>query len=250
MHPILFRIGNITIYSYGFMMVVGILSAILLTIYRAKKQGISEDVVMDIAIYGVIAGIIGAKLLFLIAEAPYIFKNPAVLKDMITGGFVVYGALIGGVLAAYIYCRIKKVDFLKMFDIAAPSIAIAQGFGRIGCLFAGCCYGRETTSPFGIVFKNSPFAPNGVKLIPTQIISSVGDFLIGFILLYFSTKTNKKGQVAGLYMILYSVGRFFVEFLRNDPRGNVLFLSTSQFICIFVFIIGIYVFNIDKLRRS
>lgn len=249
MHPILFRIGNYTIYSYGFMIAVGILSAVIISMHRARKVGISDDTVLDIAIYGVIAGVIGAKLLFIIAEAPYVIKNPVVLKDMIKGGFVVYGALIGGVLAAYIYCRKKNVHFLKMFDVAAPAIAVAQGFGRIGCFAAGCCYGKETTSPIGVVFKNSPFAPNGVRLIPTQLISSLGNFLIALVLFYFSRKTNKNGQVAGLYMILYSVGRFMVEFLRDDPRGNVLFFSTSQFICIFVFIIGILVYNIDKLKR-
>ncbi|MBZ4664415.1 MAG: prolipoprotein diacylglyceryl transferase [Caloramator sp.] len=250
MHPILFRIGNITIYSYGFMIAVGILSAVIISMYRARRVGISDDVVLDIAIFGVLGGVIGAKLLFIIAEAPYVIKNPVVLKDMIKGGFVVYGGLIGGVLVAYIYCRKKKVDFLKMFDVAAPAIAVAQGFGRIGCFSAGCCYGKETTSPLGVVFKNSPFAPNGVRLIPTQLISSLGNFLIAAVLFYFSKKAKHNGQVAGLYMILYSVGRFMVEFLRDDPRGNVLFFSTSQFICIFVFIVGVFVYNFHKLKRS
>lgn len=250
MHPILFNIGNITIYTYGFMMAIGIISAIFITVYRGKKIGIDSDTIFDLAIYGVISGILGAKLLFIIAEAPYIFKNPAVLKDMITGGFVVYGGIIGGVLAGYIFCRVRKIDFLTLFDLVAPSIALAQGFGRIGCFSAGCCYGRETTSPFGVVFHNSPFAPNGVRLIPTQLISSLGDFIIAVILFYFATKEHKKGQVAALYMILYSIGRFFVEFLRDDPRGNVFFLSTSQFICIFVFIAGIVIYNRDRFKKA
>lgn len=250
MHPILFKIGNITIYTYGFMMAIGIISAIFITVYRGKKIGIDSDTIFDLAIYGVIAGILGAKLLFIIAEAPYILKNPAVLKDMITGGFVVYGAIIGGVLAGYLFCRIRKIDFLTLFDLVAPSLVLAQGIGRIGCFSAGCCYGRKTTSPFGIVFHNSPFAPNGVRLIPTQLISSLGDFIIAAILFYFAKKEHKKGQVAGLYMILYSIGRFLVEFLRDDPRGNVLNLSTSQFICIFVFAAGIMLYNKERLKRS
>ncbi|WP_337960971.1 prolipoprotein diacylglyceryl transferase [Caloramator sp. mosi_1] len=111
MHPILFRVGNIVIYSYGFMIAFGILSAVIISMYRARKVGIEDDVVLDIAIYGVIGGVIGAKLLFIIAEAPYVIKNPVVLKDMIKGGFVVYGGLIGGVLAAYIYCKKKRSIF-------------------------------------------------------------------------------------------------------------------------------------------
>lgn len=195
MHPILFKIGNITLHTYGLMIAIGVIAAILLAIYRGKKIGVDSDTIYDLAIYGVIAGVIGAKLLFIVTEVPYIIKNPAVFKDMIIGGFVVYGGIIGGVLAGYIYCKIKKLDFLKLFDLAAPSIALAQGFGRIGCFFAGCCYGRETDSPFGVVFKESLIAPNGVRLIPTQLISSAGDFLIAFILIYFAKKDRKKDKL-------------------------------------------------------
>ena len=108
--------------------------------------------------------------------------------------------------------------------------------GRIGCLLAGCCYGRETTSPFGIVFTHSDFAPNGVRLLPTQIMMSVGDFIIAAILLVYAKKTRKRGQTMFLWLALYSVGRFFVEFFRNDYRGSVGVLSTSQFIGIFVLV--------------
>jgi phosphatidylglycerol:prolipoprotein diacylglycerol transferase len=250
MHPDLFSIGKITIHSYGLMMAIGIISAILITSYRAKKRGMDHEAIIDIAIYGVIGGLIGAKLLYFIAEAPYIFKNPKVIKDMLTSGFVVYGAIIGGVGAAYIYCRIKKLNFIKYFDLTVPSIALAQGLGRLGCFFAGCCYGKETSSPLGIIFKNSPYAPNDIKLHPTQIYSSIGDFIIAGILFYFARKERKNGQVAGLYMILYSIGRFLIEFLRDDPRGNIFFLSTSQFICVFVFIGGIFVYNINLISKK
>jgi phosphatidylglycerol:prolipoprotein diacylglycerol transferase len=97
-----------------------------------------------------------------------------------------------------------------------------------------------------VIFKNSPYAPNGVKIQPTQIYSSLGDFLIAAVLLYFASKPRRDGRVAGLYMILYSIGRFLVEFLRDDPRGNVAFLSTSQFICIFILISGIIVYSKQK----
>ncbi|KRQ86312.1 Prolipoprotein diacylglyceryl transferase [Caloramator mitchellensis] len=239
MHPILFKIGPVTIYTYGFLMAVAILSAILITVKRGEKRGFSKDSIYDIAFYGIIGGIVGAKLLYIIAEAPTLFKNPKAIIYMLTSGFVVYGALIGGVLAAYIYCKVKGLNFIRYFDLTAPAIAFAQGIGRIGCLGAGCCYGRETNSIFGIVFKISPFAPNGVKLIPTQIISSIGNFAFFLILIWFAKKERKDGQVAGLYMILYSVGRFIIEFFRGDFRGNVGMLSTSQFISIIIFIIAI-----------
>ncbi|TDT50549.1 prolipoprotein diacylglyceryl transferase [Fonticella tunisiensis] len=244
MYPVLLRIGNFVVHGYGLMIALGIAAAIITAMYRAKRRGLSKDAVADIAIYGIIGGVIGAKLLFLIVEAPYIIKNPVVLKDMLAAGFVIYGGIIGGALAAYIYCRRKKLNFLPYFDLIAPSISIAQGFGRIGCLFAGCCYGKVTAGPLGIVFNNSPFVAPGVKRIPTQIYSSLGNFIIAAILLIYASKPRNNGKVAGLYMILYSIGRFVIEFYRDDPRGSLGLLSTSQFICIFILIGGVLLFNL------
>ncbi|MBV7274388.1 prolipoprotein diacylglyceryl transferase [Clostridium sp. PL3] len=242
MHPILFKLGSLTLYSYGFMIAIGIISALLLALHRAKRLGFDTDAVMDLGIYGVVGGFIGAKLLFWIVEFPSIIHNPNFIVETLSNGFVVFGGIMGGALTGYAYCKIKKLDFLAYLDLIVPAIALAQGFGRIGCFEAGCCYGRETDSVFGIVFQNSLYAPNGVLLIPTQLFSSAGDFIIAGILLYYSSKSQKRGQVSGLYMILYSVGRFIIEIFRGDPRGNVGILSTSQFICIFMFFVGIYVF--------
>lgn len=242
MHPILFKLGFITVYSYGLMIAIGIISAVLLSSYRAKKLGMSTDAITDLGIYGVVGGFIGAKLLFWIIEFPNIIQNPNYIVETLGTGFVVYGGLIGGIATGYAYCKIKGLDFLSYVDLAVPAIALAQGLGRIGCFATGCCYGRETSSALGIIFHKSLSAPNGISLIPTQLFSSAGDFIIAGILLYFSSKAKRKGQVVGLYMILYSIGRFIVEIFRGDQRGNVGILSTSQFICIFMFLIGIYIF--------
>ena len=136
------------------------------------------------------------------------------------------------------------MNVLSYLDLALPSVALAQGFGRIGCLLAGCCYGQETDSAFCIVFQNSAYAPNGVPLIPTQIISSALDFLHFGLLILFAKRWKKgEGQVAGLYFALYSAGRFILEFFRGDlERGNVGALSTSQFIAIFAFLFGVILF--------
>lgn len=248
MRPILFKIGPIPIKSYGTMIAIGIVFAMVLARKRAKKRGIDDEPIIDIAIYGILGGVFGAKLLFLLTELPQIIKNPPDLMGFLLYGFVLYGAIIGGALAAYIYCRSKKINFLTYFDLIAPSIAFAQGFGRIGCFLAGCCYGKKTNCSLGVEFHNSLFAPNNVKIHPTQLYSSIGDFIIGIILIIFASKERKRGQVGGLYMILYSIGRFMVEFLRGDPRGYVWIFSTSQFICLFVILGGIILFNIDKIK--
>lgn len=248
MYPVIFKIGRFTIQGYGLMIGIGVIAALAMALYRAKKRGLNEDHIFDIAIYGVIGGIIGAKLMFIIVEVPYIIKNPILIKDFILGGFVVYGGILGGALTAFIYCKRKRIEFIKYFDFLSPSIALAQGFGRFGCFLAGCCYGKVTTGPFGVNFKNSFIAPHDIKLHPTQIYSSLGDFAIALILLYYGSREREDGRIGGLYLILYSIGRFFLEFLRDDPRGSVGILSTSQFICIFVLALGIGIFNMRKIK--
>ena len=178
-------------------------------------------------------------------------RDPHYILDTISDGFVVYGGIIGGILAGCLYCYIKKTDFWKYFDLVMPSVALAQGFGRIGCLLAGCCYGRETNSIFSITFQNSDFAPNHVALIPTQIYSSVLDFLHFGILLYIARHKKKDGQVAACYLIFYSIGRFVLEFFRGDLiRGSVGMLSTSQFISLFILVAGILILVIRSKKKT
>lgn len=239
----LFSIGPFTVYGYGLMIAIGIIAAYLTGEYRAKKAGIDPDSVFGLVIWAVIAGVIGGKLLYYITQIREIVEDPSLLLD-IKNGFVIYGALIGGILGVVLYCRHKKYNFWTYFDLTMPSVALAQGFGRIGCFLAGCCYGMETDGPLAIVFTNSDYAPNGVPLLPTQLISSALDFLHFVVLILFAKKYKKgEGQVAGLYFILYSIGRFILEYFRGDLiRGNVGTLSTSQFISLFMFVFGCFVF--------
>lgn len=230
----LFTIGKLTVHGYGLMIGIGILCCVFMAYYRAPKKGLSSDAIMDIAIYGIIAGFIGAKLLFLVVEFKAFLQHP--LQLLGSSGFVVYGGIIAGVIAAIIYCKKKGCPFMEYFDLAAPSIAMAQGFGRIGCFLAGCCYGKHTESFLGVVFPENSMAPPGVKLLPTQLFSSAGNFLIMAILLLYSRKAKKPGDVGILYMFLYGIGRFFIEFLRIDNRGGFWIFSTSQWISVGVII--------------
>ena len=181
-------IGKITIHGYGLMIAIGILCCIAMGMYRAKKYKLNPEAVIDIALYGVLAGFLGAKLLYVIVEFPAFIKDP--LSVLGSEGFVVYGGVILGVLAAIIYCKVKGLVFLEYFDLCAPSISLAQGFGRIGCFLAGCCYGRETQSFLGVVFPANSMAPAGIKVLPTQLFSSAGDFLITAILLLYYKKNS------------------------------------------------------------
>lgn len=244
----LFSIGPFTIHGYGLMIALGILACIAMGMYRAKKKGMKDEAVLDIAIIGVLCGFVGAKLLYVIVEFDRFLENP--LTVLGSEGFVVYGGIIAGVFSAVLYCRKKNLIFLDYFDLLSPSIALAQGFGRIGCFLAGCCYGRETQCFLGITFPEGSLAPSGVKLLPTQLISSVGDFLIMALLLFYSRHTSEKGRVGALYMLLYGIGRFLVEFLRSDERGSIGALSTSQFISIGIVLGGILLFNRKKFSSG
>lgn len=249
MRYILFSIGSFHIYGYGLMIALGVLAALLMGMKRAPKYGLSGDMIFNLTFLCVIGGFLGAKILFVITELPSLIKSKNVLQD-ISNGFVVYGGILGGILVAWLYCRYKKADFLKYFDVAMPSVALAQGFGRIGCFLAGCCYGRETDCPIGMVFADSPFAPRDTAVIPTQLISSIGDFAIAFVLILIARRKPRDGIVGSWYLLLYGVGRFLVEFLRDDPRGNVWIFSTSQFISIFIVAGGILLSFYLKSREK
>lgn len=246
----LLTIGGLTIHGYGLMIGIGFIAAYLMTEYRARKYKMNTDIVFTLFLSSVIFGLLGAKVLYYLTILDRVIEDPGVLLDEM-GGFVVYGGIIGGVLAGYVVCRIKKERFWQYFDLIAPALALAQGFGRIGCLLAGCCYGKETDSPLSITFHTSDFAPNDVALIPTQIYSSILDFLNCIVLCLIAKHAKKERTVSGCYLIFYSTGRFILEFFRGDlERGSVGILSTSQFISIFIFAAGVIVLLTGKKKAA
>ncbi len=269
MRSILFSIGSLHVYGYGLMIAIGVVCAFTIGCFLAKRSGLNDDALFSMGLVGIIGGIIGAKLLYYIVEFPFIVADPSILLNF-GEGFVVYGGLIAGFLSPLLYTKAKKLPFLPYLDCAVSGVAFAQGCGRIGCFLAGCCYGRETSAWYGVTFPAGSLAPASVALVPTQLISAAGDFVFALILFALQRKlyhkrqqaanakvtakqmVNEKvinktgsGMVTAVYLMLYAVGRFAVEFLRNDPRGSVGMLSTSQFIAIFMFAAGAVLFGIS-----
>lgn len=232
MHPFI-EFWGITIPTYGICCVIGLALAMLLLLYTHKKRGLSRQDAYYCAIFAIIGGFIGAKLMFLIVELPTIIENPSFLKSAILGGFVFYGGLIGGVAGGAIYCKKYKLNMLEVTDAYAAPLTIAQAIGRVGCFFAGCCYGMESDSPLAVTF------PGNGSLLPTQLFESAFLLILTAVLLLILKKSKRPGIVTAWYFILYSVWRFFIEFYRNDPRGSVGTLSTSQFISLILFPIGV-----------
>ncbi|RKN64456.1 prolipoprotein diacylglyceryl transferase [Paenibacillus ginsengarvi] len=249
MHNELVSIGPVTIYGYGMMIALGILVAYKMVLYRAATEQIEQSHISSLTFLSLLGGFAGAKLLYWITQINKIVNDPGIVLN-VSEGFVIYGGIIGGILAGYAYCRKKKINFFQHLDLFIPSIALAQGFGRIGCLLAGCCYGEETQSWFGITFHHSEFAPNDVKLVPTQIMESLLNFSLFFALIYVAKKYRPHpGGIAGLYLVMYSLGRFGIEFFRGDLiRGQFGGLATSQWIAIGVVLVTSLAFlkNIRK----
>lgn len=222
----LFSIGKITIHSYGLLIAVGVILCLFIAMKRAGRLGLEPEKALDIGILCVVTGFVGAKLLFVLISIPEFVREP--LKVLGSSGFVVYGGIVAGVIAAIIFCRVRHLPFFRYFDLLMPSVAFAQGFGRLGCFMAGCCYGKETQLPIGVVFPEGSFAPPGVPLLPTQLFSAAGDFAIAAVLFWFSRRAKHDGEVGALYLLLYGIGRFFVEFLRTNEQGGIGVFTTAQ----------------------
>lgn len=245
----LFSIGPLTIHTYGVMVGLGILCAWLLADHRARRAGLSSETLDSLVVCCLVSGYIGAKLLYWVTRAGDIVHDPSILLELTTG-FVVYGGILGGFAGTLLYCRRHKQPFLQYADLAMPSIALAQGIGRIGCLEAGCCYGVCTSLPIAVTYTTSTQAPNGVALFPVQALCSVLDLALCLVLLAVARRPHRAGTVLLVYMMGYSAGRFAIEFLRGDSiRGSVGTLSTSQCIALLVLCASV-VTAIVRRRRS
>ncbi|MBQ8970232.1 MAG: prolipoprotein diacylglyceryl transferase [Lachnospiraceae bacterium] len=241
----LFTIGSFTIHGYGLMIGIGFMVAVLVGSWRCDHQlKLSGDDFSTLAILVLVFCFVGGKILFTIVEFKSFLQNP--LSVISSSGFVVYGGIFSGVLTIYLFCKIKKVSFLSYLDAIVPSVALNQGFGRLGCFMAGCCYGRETTSHFSVVFPENSLAPAGVHLIPTQLYSAAFDLLLGVVMIVNYRKFKRRGDVAVMYFGCYAIGRFIIEFFRNDERGAVGALSTSQFISILMLAFSVALYFINK----
>jgi phosphatidylglycerol:prolipoprotein diacylglycerol transferase len=254
MYPILFSIGKITIYSYGFFYALALFMSVtyLSSLLKKSKERIfSQDEFYSLCIYIIIVEVIGARLFFILSNLQDFSSNFLDIFKLWQGGLVYYGGLIFASIFLLVYIKIKEISMLKLGDFFAPALALGHAIGRIGCFLAGCCYGKETNVPWAVVFtdKNSS-AVIGVHLHPTQLYESFGNFLI-FIFLYFYSKKNpRKGQVTAAYFISYAILRFIIEFFRNDPaRGLQYFgLSISQIVSICLFIIGVFIVCNNKKK--
>lgn len=209
MNPIAFEVFGVEVAWYGILISFGILSGIAVATYRAKKEGLYSDIIMDLALIAVPAAIIGARAYYVIFSWDFYKQNPKEIFNIRSGGLAIHGAIIAGVLVGYLFCRYKKIRFWTLADICAPSIILGQAIGRWGNFINQEAHGGPTNLPWGIEI-------NGVKVHPTFLYESLWNFGVFGFLLYYSNNKKYDGQIFILYLILYSIARYFIEGLRTD----------------------------------
>ncbi len=245
MYPELFRIGNFPINTYGVLLALAFLAALLIAARLADRDGLPRERIYDLGLWMLLAALVGSKVLMLWTEPVY-REHPLQLLslDFLRSGGVFYGGFLGAVVTGYFLMRHYGLSWWKTADAFAPGIALGQAIGRQGCFAAGCCWGKPTTMPWGVKFSELGHEITGVPidahLHPTQLYESFATLLIFLFLLWLHRRKLFSGQVILFYAILYSIARFTIEFWRDDPRGDILGLtsmtglSTSQLISIIV----------------
>ena len=246
MYPELFKLGPVTIYSYGLFVALGFLAATLVSVHRAKKAKLPSEKIMDLNIYSFLSAVLGARILYILTEIKYYTQYPDHIWKIWEGGLVFYGGLIGGLIFYFWYTHRNKLDPLKTADILIPGVALGQALGRLGCFFRGCCYGIKSEH-CGMVFPeigdNSPH-------VPTQLIESAA--ALGIFVFLMLKKPKYKGELFIIYLGLYASARFFIEFLRADDRGPKLFdfLSVSQFISLIFTVLAVTLYIRQRVKKT
>ena len=245
MYPELFRIGSFPINTYGVFLALAFLCAILIAVKLAARDGLPKEKIYDLCLWMLLASLVGSKLLMLFTEPEY-RDHPLQLisLDFLRSGGVFYGGFIAAVLTGYFLMKRYNLPWWKTADACAPGIAIGSFFGRQGCFAAGCCWGKPTNLPWGVKFTELGHQITGVPtdsyLHPTQLYESFAMFAVFLFLLWLHKSKRFSGQVILAYALLYSIIRFTIEFVRDDPRGDILGLttltglSTSQLISVVV----------------
>ncbi len=278
------QITGQTVNSYGLMLAIAFVIGVSLLLHNAKRLNIPEGPLLDICIWGVLLSIVGARLFYMLFEYQYqplgkalleppyaFFQNPTAFIDISSGGLVVYGGFLFGITFALIFIKIRRLPLGKVADLFAPVLAMGVGFARTGCNLAGCCWGLPLSSDHPLALALSHFkaeAPvrqfyasqmnmafESTYVWPAQIISALNGFILFAILLFIYYKYRDRFKFNGLlfliFLMLYSVTRFLIEFIRNDTDKSFFGLSAAQFIGIFVFLIAVIlmVYNYYRIKK-
>jgi phosphatidylglycerol---prolipoprotein diacylglyceryl transferase len=253
MHPVLFQFGSFTIYAYGALAAMGFLTGLFWAYKHAAKAGIDPNKIWNLGIYGILISLAGSKIWLVLSEWDYYgshLREIFAWQTLQSAGDY-YGGMAGGLLFFFLYTRYHRLSFWAVMDVFAAPIALGHGIGRLGCFFAGCCYGKPTALDWGVTFSN-PLAqkisgtPLGVALYPTQLYEAGAEFLNFAILVWLGAKRRLTGQIIGAYFVLYGIERGTIEFFRGDPGRTLMFhdrVSLMQVVSVALILTGAYLWT-------
>ncbi len=226
MLPYLIKIGSFEIPTYGILVAIAFLVALMLATRFAKERGLNSEKVVNLGVYCALVGMLGAKVLMILLDKE-LRTHPAEIFSLATlqSAGIFFGGLIAAVVFAVFYMRAQNMPVLSTCDLFAPGLALGHGIGRLGCFAAGCCWGKPTSLPWAVTFTradNTTGVPLNIPLHPTQLYEALSEAVICVILIWQLQKPHREGRVIGLYGLLYGLVRFSVEFLREHDTSNPL----------------------------
>lgn len=242
MHPVLFRIGSFYLPTYGVLVALGFLAGLAVALRLARRIGLPPEKITNLAVYCALAGIAGAKLFMFLFDLGDYIRNPGQIFTLETlqAAGVFHGGFIAAFVVAILYMRRHQLPVFPTMDAFAPGIAIGQAIGRLGCFAAGCCWGAECTLPWGVRFRSNEASPVPLDktLHPVQLYESVADLIIFAILYRWFNRNHRPGVIIGLYLVLYSTGRFIIEFFRFHEQPLAGPFSLTQWIALALLALG------------
>jgi phosphatidylglycerol:prolipoprotein diacylglycerol transferase len=252
MHPVLLKIGPIAIYTYGLFVALGVVAWMFISKKEAVRLGQDEGPITDLCFLIVVSSMLGARLFYVAVNPEMFLENPLEIFKIWNGGLVFYGGFIAAVVVAMLYLKKRRMPIWQTADVLAPGLAAGHALGRVGCFFAGCCYGKTCDLPWSVTFSDSlSLAPLGIPLHPTQLYEVANNLVLFVVLWLFRRRKTFDGQVFWIYLLMYGFTRAVLEIFRGDPRG--LFfngnLSVSQIIGIALAVLAIGMLRVKPGSR-
>jgi len=243
--PKLLHFGNFYLPTYGVLVALGFLAGLWITVKLARRAGMNPEVVTNLAVYSALAGLLGAKILMLIFDWGQRDKPPIFSLATLQAAGVWQGGFVLALIVAIFYMRQNRLAPLATFDVFAPGVALGHAIGRIGCFAAGCCWGTECSLPWAVTFHNLDAneltgVPLGVPLHPAQIYEMLAELGLFVLLYWLIRRPHAPGRIMGAYLLLSSISRFSIEFVRFHEQGLHYGLSWTQWISIGLAIVGVF----------
>jgi phosphatidylglycerol:prolipoprotein diacylglycerol transferase len=245
--------GGVRVFGFGVSIVLAFISATWLAAWRARREKLDPEVILDMAFWVCFSGMVGARLFYCYEYWGYEIKSVWDVLQYWKGGIVFYGGIVGGTIAFFVYRWYRPFPLRPYMDVMAPSIAIGTMFGRIGCFLNGCCYGDSCGLPWAVSFPResppwlhqaalkliSPDAAWSLPVHPTQLYAAIDGLVLLLLLSAYYPLRRRDGEVLGLLMVTYPITRFFVELLRNDEGVFFAGMTISQNISVALFAAGL-----------